>query len=74
MDKYEDATLRKVLAVTLDPASAQPQANPPVVYLGQLAQVRGGGGLAAPKEAQIHLFAQPQAYPPHHLPGAAGHR
>ncbi|GAB4813256.1 hypothetical protein N2152v2_000302, partial [Parachlorella kessleri] len=38
MDKYEDATLRKVLAVTLDPADAQPQATPPVIYLGQLAQ------------------------------------
>ncbi|GAB4822698.1 hypothetical protein N2152v2_009744 [Parachlorella kessleri] len=35
MDKYEDATLRKVLAVTLDPADAQPQATPPVIYLGQ---------------------------------------
>lgn len=37
-EKYEDATLRKVFQVTLDPA----QGSAPVVYLGQLAQVITG--------------------------------
>ena len=40
--KYEDATLRKVLAVALDAAGADPAAHPPVVPLTELAQARAG--------------------------------
>ena len=38
--KYEDGVLRKVFLVTLDPAAADPNASPPVVYLAGLAQAR----------------------------------
>ncbi len=47
MEKYEDATLRKVFAVTLDPAHRDPNASPPVDYLEQLAQVRRWPGGAS---------------------------
>jgi hypothetical protein len=49
MEKYEDATLRKVFAVTLDPAQRDANASPPVVYLQQLAQVRRPPAGAPPK-------------------------
>ena len=41
--KYEDSTLRKVLAVALDGSGAEPRASPPVVHLAGLAQVRHAG-------------------------------
>lgn len=39
-DKYEDATLRKVFAVTLDPSTATALARPPVLYLEALSKVK----------------------------------
>lgn len=41
--KYEDSTLRKVLAVTLDAAAADAAASPPVVHLAALEEVRRAG-------------------------------
>lgn len=46
--KYEDGVLRKVFACTLDPAQADPGASPPLLYLDELAKVRGGGWGGAP--------------------------
>lgn len=38
--KYEDSTLRKVLGVCLDASQANAGGNPPVLFLGALAEVR----------------------------------
>jgi len=38
-EAFEDTTLRKVLAVTLNAPQSDPSANPPVVFLDDLAQV-----------------------------------
>lgn len=47
--RYVDSAMRKVLAVTLDGSSAEPAAQPPVVHLAGLAQVRlcGSSGCVA---------------------------
>jgi hypothetical protein len=63
----EDALLRQILAVTLDPAAAKGSSgDAPVVYLAGLAQVRPGGAWGARgAPSAVTLHAQRMRAGPH---------
>lgn len=52
---FEDATLRKVFAVALDPATAAPSASPPIVHLSELEQASPSHFAAYPHLSQPFL-------------------
>jgi hypothetical protein len=66
----EDALLRQVLAVTLDPTAATTSGDVPVVYLAGLAQVRRarGRGARAVGAARDHARSAPHRTAPLRAP------
>jgi hypothetical protein len=67
--ELEDAVLRKILAVTLNPEHANSAANPPVLHLAGLAQVTDqtslSGALAWPLISAVCSADQPELNPEH---------
>jgi hypothetical protein len=66
---YEDATLRRVLAVAMAPEQADSSASPPVVYLEELAQVSIKASIAIaraclPRAPPANGIPRPPARPP----------